>query len=98
MDQIARSFDLDGLTDDTWWELLERMKQAGQRLPNDGATLDVMNIDTKGRVTWHEGGEIKPDDIALGIAPMPFGLIACLDDIDRALLGGIDMIDLMDKT
>jgi hypothetical protein len=100
MDQIARSFGLNGLTDDMcmWWELLERMKQAGQRLPRDGATHYVMNIDTKGRATWHEGGEINPNDIMLGIAPMPFGLIARLDDIDRTLLGGIDTIDLMDKT
>jgi hypothetical protein len=101
LDEIARSVGLEACTDENWHELQRRLIASGRRIrASDTVTIvEASSVGTNGRFIWKEGTmTIAEAERKFGILPMLLAGVGRVGNIERALRGELDVIDLDDRT
>lgn len=100
LDEIARSVGLEACTDENWHELQRRLIASGRRIrASDTVTILEAFIGSNGKLIWKEGTMIIAEaERKFGILPMLLAGVGRVGNIERALRGEIDVIDLEDRT
>lgn len=82
------------LTDDDWLPLVKKIVDAGEKIYTALSRECIANINIKNKVVWKDGLDIPIDQKN---KPMPFGTFARIENLNTALIGGLDELSLMDK-